>query len=210
MRKAKNFGMAFKIIAAMALAVSVLQAQIVEPVNPAADDVFFQPAEEPEKKEPAAEEPTLPAALTFASGDRLSGRLILQNPKFTIPANESISGRVITIAYADVLEINALLWKGKDTGNGGYYFTPYLVSVKMKNGEVYRCAQMMDKIDFIDQQGRRNLFFTGFYDYLKNGKWANSGSTEKTYPTKNPHPKTATGIIFEKTQSGFDIRKMLQ
>jgi len=176
-----------------------LWADFSDPKTPVIDDVFFHPSQEQKDQNAPPqdkEETTLSAKIVFASGERLSGRIILSSPVFTIPAGENVTGRKLDLAYSNISEMEALLWAGKDLGKGAYYFNPCLVSVKMKNGEIYRCKQMPVKIDFADQSGKRGSFFTGFYDYTKKGKWVNSGSTERDYPTKNPHPKTVTGIFF--------------
>ena len=180
-----------------------LWADFSEPDVPLIDDVFFHPSQEQQDQQnqntPSQnrEETAVSARIVFASGERLLGRIILSDPAFVIPAGENITGRKLSLAYSGISEIEALLWEGKDLGKGAYYFSPCLVSVKMKNGEIYRCKQMPVRIDFADQSGKRNTFFTGFYDYIKNGKWVNSGKKERDYPTKNPHPKTVTGIFFQ-------------
>ena len=172
----------------------------VNPETPVVDDVFFNPSQEQKDQKPQPEnkeETSLSAKILFASGEKLSGKIILSDPVFTIPAGENITGRQLKLNYSAISEIESLLWTGNDLGKNGYYFSPCLVSVKMKNGEIYRCKQIPVKINFIDQSGSRNIFFTGFYDYIKNGKWVNSGKTERDYPTKNPHPKTVIGIFFQ-------------
>ena len=176
-----------------------LWADFSGPKIPVTDDVFFHPSEEQKDRDAqlqGKEETALSAKIAFASGEKLLGKVILSDPVFVIPAGENITGRKLELAYHGISELESLLWEGKEFGKGTYYFSPCLVSVKMKNGEIYRCKQMPVKINFADQSGKRNVFFTGFYDYVKNGKWVNSGSAERDYPTKNPHPKTITGIFF--------------
>lgn len=176
-----------------------LWADISDPKVPVTDDVFFHPSQEQKDQNVPShdkEAASLSARIAFASGEKLLGKVILSDPTFAIPAGENVTGRKLELPYFGISEIESLLWAGKELGKGAYYFSPCLVSVKMKNGEIYRCKQMPVKIDFADQSGKRNVFFTGFYDYIKNGKWVNSGSAERNYPTKNPHPKTVTGIFF--------------
>lgn len=169
---------------------------VKEPEAPVISDPESPVSNEETTKQEKAEA-TLPVTLVFASGDKLRGRIILHAGGFTIPARESVWGRDVVLPYSNILNINVLLWQAKEKRKDEFYFTPSLISITMKNGEVYRCAKMMERIDFIGLEGGRYVFFTSFFDYRIDGKWNYSGQSDKDYPSRNPLPQTVISIVFD-------------
>ena len=208
--KLKRYEMALnsRIIAAFLLAVTCHSfAQTVsEPQAPVVTD---------DRKQSAEKTVSMPATVVFASGDRLKGRIVLVKESFTIPKKESITGAKETIKYSDVSEIAVRRWCPKDMGRGGYLFRPCSVEVKLFSGSLCMCqtVNILEGFSFIDGKGRRHKFYGTFYDYLKKGKWGNSGSGERRYPETNPHRETAVLIVFEREKAnpaGIDILKYLK
>jgi hypothetical protein len=140
------------------------------------------------------------ASLISATGQRMSGSLLLKFDSIGIDIGKNGSVEKRKIEILRIKRIDFIEWKGKSLGNNGFVFYPSRTRFTLQDGESHVCDHdigVLNRMLFKDSGGTRAVY-TYFYDYRKQGVWENSGRPEIDYPENNPLEDTIVTIIFDR------------
>ena len=102
----------------------------------------------------------------------------------------------------DIVSIEFLEWREYADKNNSFIFYPSKILLTIKKNKKYNLQRLpeFNKIEFSENQ-KKIILFAYFCDYWERGRWQNSNSNDRLYPTKNPLPGTLIKIVFKNTNN---------
>ena len=155
---------------------------------------------------------SLPAAITFASGNVLRGSLRFLVKDMVISAKDTHDGRSRRISLEEITGLGILRWQGRKEKGGSYAFYPALATLSLKSGDVYRIGSLTQFYRlYFTYSGQESIVYSYFYVQRDKNGWVGYGNNTIDYPETHPHNQTVVEIRFfnkaDETQPAQDLLK---
>lgn len=165
------------------------------PNEPAAPDVDME-----KKKRPDGD--GVPATVEMATGEKMTGVLVITFDSLEIETAEAGGSRVTAVPLGAIDSIEFIRWAGKELRKNEFAFYHAAARITLTDKKVIESVRnipALNRLVFKDAKGSRRLY-SFFYDYRKDGTWKNSGKADIAYPETNPHGDALVRIMFLKKE----------
>jgi len=185
-------------------------ADVKIPVEPGLVDPALS-SKKPELKN-VKETLSLPAAITFASGNVLRGSLRFVAKDMVISGKDTHDGRSRRISLEEISGLGILRWQGRKEKGGSYVFYPALAALSLKSGDVYRIGSLEQFYRlYFTYAGHESMIYSYFYVQRDKNGWVGYGNAPIDYPETHPHNQTVVEIrFFEKTSETQPAQDLLK
>jgi len=158
-----------------------LVSQIKSPVVDDVPEVVFNSAETSEKFKVSA---------TLYGKRVVTGEVVLNAGASINPSADS--GRIYP--FRDISRITVMKWSKERKGSGWIFYPGRYEIILRDKTRIMHDGNLgfLNRIRFIKSGGGESFLFTYFYDYFRNGKWANSGVSAES----SLHSTPAAGTLY--------------
>jgi len=133
--------------------------------------------------------------LTFNNKEMAEGSIQLRLSSITV----YVEKKRVQINISQISSIVIKSWKGYKRGDSAHIFYPIVFEISLSDKNKYIAYNVPGLLKILFKQNiSQKYVYSYFYDYWKNNKWQNSGSSILSYPETNPHPQTLVQIDFLK------------
>ncbi|OHD66339.1 MAG: hypothetical protein A2176_07595 [Spirochaetes bacterium RBG_13_51_14] len=149
------------------------------------------------------EQTDIPATVITATGERLSGSLLVPFNSLEIEFNEDGKSRIRNVELSGIESIEFTRWRGIERRKNEFAFYPVRARITLSDKKIIECGRnipQLNKMFFHDSRVTSSIY-SYFYDYRKDNVWLTSGHTEIDYPETNPNGNTVVRIIFNRIEN---------
>jgi hypothetical protein len=142
-----------------------------------------------------------PAEIICTGKSKQSGNIFLRVTDIVF----THQGKIFQVKIEEIKSIEFLEWREHADKKNTYIFYPSKVLLTTMNDQQFTIKGLAEfnKIDFAENE-KKKYVYAYFYDFWEKGRWRNSNTNDKAYPTKNSIPGTLQKIVFIENNDSFN------